>query len=35
VLGETMGTLQVLGGIVIAVAIFLAKPRRPPVELVD
>ncbi len=35
VLGETMGTLQVVGGVVIAAAIFLAKSRRPPVELVD
>jgi drug/metabolite transporter (DMT)-like permease len=35
VLGETMGSLQILGGIVIAAAIVLAKPRRAPVELVD
>jgi drug/metabolite transporter (DMT)-like permease len=32
-LGETMGTLQVIGGAVIAVGILLARERRPAVSI--
>jgi drug/metabolite transporter (DMT)-like permease len=32
-LGETMGTLQVIGGAVIAAGILLARERRPPVSI--
>jgi drug/metabolite transporter (DMT)-like permease len=35
VLGETLGALQVAGGVVIAAGILLARPRRGPVEIVD
>jgi drug/metabolite transporter (DMT)-like permease len=32
-LGETMGTLQVIGGAVIAVGILLARERRPALSI--
>ena len=34
-LGETMGTLQIIGGAVIAAGILLARERRPPVTNID
>jgi drug/metabolite transporter (DMT)-like permease len=34
-LGETMGTLQIAGGAVIAAGILLARGRRAPVEILD
>lgn len=34
-LSETMGWLQVAGGVVIGAGILLARPRTPPVEVVD
>ena len=34
-LGETMGTLQIVGGAVIAAGILLARERRPPVTNID
>jgi drug/metabolite transporter (DMT)-like permease len=35
VLSEELGPLQIVGGAVIAAGIVLARPRRPPVEVVD
>jgi drug/metabolite transporter (DMT)-like permease len=35
VLGETLGALQIAGGVVIAAGIVLARLRRAPVEIVD
>jgi drug/metabolite transporter (DMT)-like permease len=34
-LGETMGTLQIIGGVVIAIGILLARERRPPISVLD
>jgi len=34
-LSETMGALQIAGGVVIAAGILLARPRRGPAEIVD
>jgi drug/metabolite transporter (DMT)-like permease len=34
-LGETMGTLQIIGGVVIAAGILLARERRPPIPAID
>jgi drug/metabolite transporter (DMT)-like permease len=34
-LGETMGSLQIVGGVVIAAGILLARERRPPVSVID
>lgn len=34
-LGETMGTLQIIGGGVIAAGILLARERRPPIPVID
>jgi drug/metabolite transporter (DMT)-like permease len=34
-LGETMGTLQIIGGVVIAAGILLARERRPPIPVID
>jgi drug/metabolite transporter (DMT)-like permease len=35
VLSESMGWLQIAGGAVIGAGILLARPRRPPVEVLD
>lgn len=35
VLSESLGALQIVGGVVIAAGIVLARPKRAPVEIVD
>ncbi|MFN8187131.1 MAG: DMT family transporter [Gaiellales bacterium] len=34
-LSESLGPLQIAGGVVIGAGILLARPRQPPVEIVD